>query len=208
MDAIALLKKDHMTVKRLFERFEKARSGKKEIANKIVKELAVHSAIEEQLFYPAVRLKAKRSEMEDADQQVLEALEEHHVAKWLLDEIDKLDEDAERFEAKVTVLRESILHHVKEEEGPLFRFVRRLLSRDELNTLGNMMNKAKRMAPTKPHPRAPDQPPGNLVASAAASLWDKGMDFLRDAGEQAMARVNGRTKRVRQLVQKERHLNA
>src|SRR5438067_4893128 len=196
MDAIALLKKDHMTVKRLFERFEKARSGKKEIADRIVKELAIHSAVEEQLFYPAVRLKAKRSEMEDADEQVLEALEEHHVAKWLLNEIDDLDEDAERFEAKVCVLRESILHHVKEEEGPLFRFVRRLFTRDELVTLGRLMQKAKRMAPTKPHPRAPDQPPGNLVASAAAALFDKGMDFMRDAGKQAMARVNGRMRRV------------
>jgi len=142
--------------------------------------------------------------MEDADEHVLEALEEHHVAKWLLDEIDKLDEDAERFEAKVTVLRESILHHVKEEEGPLFRFARRLFSRDELVTLGKMMAKAKRMAPTKPHPRAPDQPPGNLVAGAAASLFDKGMDFMRDTGKQAMARVNGRMKRMRP----DRHLNA
>jgi hemerythrin superfamily protein len=204
MDAIALLKKDHMTVKRLFERFERARSGKKEIAEKIVKELAIHSAIEEQIFYPAVRLKAKRSQMEEADKQVLEALEEHHVAKWLLSEIDKLDENAERFEAKVTVLRESILHHVKEEEGKLFRFARRLFSRDELVTLGKMMAKAKRMAPTRPHPRAPDQPPGNLVAGAAASLFDKGMDFMRDAGKQAMAKVNGRTKRMRQ----ERPLNA
>jgi hemerythrin superfamily protein len=204
MDAIALLKKDHMTVKRLFERFERARSGKKEIAEKIVRELAIHSAVEEQIFYPAVRLKAKRSGMEEADEQVLEALEEHHVAKWLLTEIDKLDEDAERFEAKVTVLRESILHHVKEEEGPLFRFCRRLFSRDELVMLGKMMAKAKRMAPTKPHPRAPDQPPGNLVAGAAASLFDKGMDLMRDTGKQAMARVNGRMKRMRP----ERNLNA
>ena len=86
MDAIALLKKDHMTVKRLFDRFEKARSGKKEIADKILKELAIHSAVEEQLFYPAARLKAKRNELEEADDQVLEALEEHHVAKWLLAE--------------------------------------------------------------------------------------------------------------------------
>ena len=154
MDAIALLKKDHMTVKRLFERFEKARSGKKEIADRIVKELAVHSAVEEQLFYPAVRLKAKRSEMEDADEQVLEALEEHHVAKWLLTEIEKMSEDDERFEAKVSVLMESIKHHVKEEETALFRYARRLFSRDELVTLGKMMAKAKKMAPTRPHPRA------------------------------------------------------
>src|SRR5256886_17649604 len=100
MDAIALLKKDHMTVKRLFERFEKARSGKKEIADRIVKELAVHAAIEGQLFYPAARPKAKRSEMEEADEQVLQALDEHHVAEGLPSEIDKLDDADERSQAK------------------------------------------------------------------------------------------------------------
>jgi hemerythrin superfamily protein len=204
MDAIALLKKDHLTVKRLFERFEKARSGKKEIANRIVKELAVHAAIEEQLFYPAARLKAKRSGMEEAEEQVLEALEEHHVAKWLLAEIDKLDEDDERFEAKVTVLMESVKHHIQEEEGTLFRSIRRLFTRDDLVTLGRMMAKAKKVAPTRPHPRAPDQPPGNLVAGAAAAMFDKGMDFMRDAGKQAMAKVNGRMRRVSRQM----HVNA
>jgi hemerythrin superfamily protein len=200
MDAIALLKKDHMTVKRLFDRFEKARSGKKEIADRIVKELAVHAAIEEQLFYPAARLKAKRSQMEEADDQVLEALEEHHVAKWLLSEIDKLDEGDERFEPKVSVLMESVKHHIKEEEGALFRYCRRLFTRDEMVTLGKMMAKARKMAPTKPHPRAPDQPPGNLVAGAAAAMFDKGMDFMRDAGKQAMNKVNGRVRRVAKQV--------
>src|SRR5204863_2600 len=84
-----------------------------------------------------------------------ESREEHDVAKWLLSEIDKLDEDDERFEAKVSVLIESVKHHVKEEEGALFRYVRRLFSRDELITLGRMMAKAKKVAPTRPHPRAP-----------------------------------------------------
>jgi len=79
MDALVLLKKDHDTVKKLFERFEKRPS--KAVADKIVRELSVHAAIEEQLFYPAVRQAAGQEELEEADEQVLEALEEHHVAK-------------------------------------------------------------------------------------------------------------------------------
>src|SRR5438874_12711996 len=158
MDALALLKKDHDAVKKLFERFE--RSPSKAVAEKIVRELSVHAAIEEQLFYPAVRQAAEQEQLEEADEQVLEALEEHHVAKWLLAEIDKLDEDDERFEAKCSVLIESVRHHVKEEEGPLFRFVRRLMPRPELDALGKAIRSAKKAAPSRPHPRPPDQPPG------------------------------------------------
>src|SRR2546430_8329349 len=154
MDALVLLKKDHDTVKKLFERFEKRPS--KAVADKIVRELSVHAAIEEQLFYPAVRQAAGQEELEEADEQVLEALEEHHVAKWLLAEIDKLDEDDERFEAKCTVLFESVRHHIKEEEGPLFRFARRLFNRDQRTELGKLLQKAKKIAPTHPHPHAPD----------------------------------------------------
>jgi hemerythrin superfamily protein len=177
MDALALLKKDHDAVKKLFERFEKSPS--KALADRIVRELAMHSAVEEQLFYPAVRRAAEQEELEEADEQVLEALEEHHVAKWLLAEIDKMDEDDERFEAKCTVLFESVRHHIKEEEGPLFRFVRRLLPKGERDALGKALQSAKKVAPTRPHPRAPDEPPGNIVAGGVASVMDKGRDALK-----------------------------
>src|SRR2546421_5018681 len=131
MDALALLKKDHQTVEKLFARFEKRPS--KEIADRFVRELSVHAAVEEQLFYPAVRQLAESAELEEAEKEVLEALEEHHVAKWVLSEIEGLDADDERFQAKCMVLIESVRHHVKEEEGPLFRFARRLFKRDQLN---------------------------------------------------------------------------
>ena len=177
MDALALLKKDHQTVEKLFARFEKNPS--KEIAERFVRELAVHAAIEEQLFYPALRQAAEAQELEEADDEVLEALEEHHVAKWLLSEIEGLDEDDERFEAKCMVLIESVRHHVKEEEGPLFRFARRLFKRDQLNDLGKLMQKAKKIAPTHPHPRAPDEPPGNVLAGGLAAILDRGRDVVK-----------------------------
>jgi len=177
MDALALLKKDHQTVEKLFARFEKKPS--KEIADRFVRELSVHAAIEEQLFYPAVRQAARTEKLEEAEEEVLEALEEHHVAKWVLSEIEALDEDDERFEAKCKVLIESVRHHVKEEEGPLFRFARRLFRRDQLDELGKLLQKAKKIAPTHPHPRAPDEPPGNVLAGGLAAIFDRGRDAVK-----------------------------
>ncbi len=177
MDLLALLKKDHQTVEKLFARFEKKPS--KEIADRFVRELSVHAAIEEQLFYPAVRQAARAQELEEAEEEVLEALEEHHVAKWVLSEIEALDEDDERFEAKCKVLIESVRHHVKEEEGPLFRFARRLFKRDQLDELGRLLQKAKKIAPTHPHPRAPDEPPGNMLAGGLAAILDRGRDAVK-----------------------------
>jgi len=117
-DAIALLKADHATVKELFEKFESARSGKRGYAEKICTELKIHATIEEEIFYPAVRGKIE-------DEDVLnEAYVEHDGAKILINDIMSGDGDDAFFEAKVTVLQEEILHHVKEEEGDLFKQVR------------------------------------------------------------------------------------
>jgi len=192
MDALALLKKDHQTVEKLFARFEKKPS--KEIADRFVRELSVHAVVEEQLFYPAMRKAAEAQELEEAEDGVLEALEEHHVAKWLLSEIEGLDEDDERFEPKCKVLIESVRHHVKEEEGPLFRFARRLFKRDQLDDLGKLLQKAKKIAPTHPHPRAPDEPPGNLLAGGLAAILDRGRDAMKGL---IASRTNGKPRSSR-----------
>jgi hemerythrin superfamily protein len=189
MDALALLKKDHQTVEKLFARFEKRPS--KDIADRFVRELAIHATVEEQLFYPAIRQLAQAQKLEEADEKVLEALEEHHVAKWVLSEIEDLDAGDERFQAKCMVLIESVRHHVKEEEGQLFRFARRLFKRDQLTELGKLMQKAKKIAPTHPHPRAPDEPPGNVLAGGLAAILDRGRDAMKGL---VASRVNTRSR--------------
>ncbi len=182
MDAITLLKSDHQAVKRLFRTFEqageRASSTKSKTAQAIVRALSQHAAIEEQVFYPAVRL-----EVPDASDEVLEALEEHHVAKWLCAEIERLGPDDERFAPKVTVLIESVRHHIGEEEETLFPTVRHALGRKRLAELGEKMEKLKSRAPTHPHPRSPDTPPGNVAVGAVAGVVDR----ARDAGEKAVA---------------------
>jgi hemerythrin superfamily protein len=166
MDAIAMLKADHAEVEKLFKRFEKlgprAKKSKADIADRVIAALSQHAVIEEQLLYPAMR-----ERMPDDDELVLEALEEHHVAKWLLSELDNLTPDDERFDAKFTVLAENVRHHVREEEGELFPKLRKEFTKSELDELGQALAAAKEAAPTRPQPRAPDEPPGNLLAVAA-----------------------------------------
>jgi hemerythrin superfamily protein len=178
MDAITLLKQDHKTVKGLFNQFDKAGDSafqrKREIVDKIIEELSIHAAIEELHFYPMARGAVK-----DVEDEVLESLEEHHVAKWLLAELEDLDPKAERFDAKVTVLKEAILHHAEEEEAELFPQVRKAVGRKELQELGATMEAAKATAPRRPHPKAPDTPPANLIVAPAAGLADRARSALR-----------------------------
>ena len=183
MDAITLLKNDHKAVKRLFRQFEKlgddAVKSRRELVDKMIEELAIHAAIEEQLFYPTVR-----KEVPDAEDDVLESLEEHHVVKWTLSELEDMKGDEERFEAKVTVLIESVEHHAQEEEEELFPEVRKTMGRKALAELGAAMEKAKKTAPTRPHPRAPDTPPGNVATGKVAGVADR----ARKVGKQAVGR--------------------
>ena len=172
MDAIRLLKDDHKVVERLFKDFEKAGdeayTEKRATVDRIIEELSKHAAIEEQLFYPVVR-----ATVPEAQDITLESLEEHHIVKWVLSELDGMDPRAERFDAKVTVLIENVRHHVEEEEQELFPKVRDELGRNALNDLGDAMATAKQSAPTHPHPRSPDTPPGNLVAGTTAAMVDR-----------------------------------
>jgi hemerythrin superfamily protein len=196
MDAITLLKNDHKTVEDLFKRFEKlgprAVKSKEDVVARIIRELSVHAAIEEMLFYPAIRQAVDdgNGDIDDIDDMVLESLEEHHIVKWVLSELDGMSAENERFDAKVTVLMENVRHHVEEEEGDLFPKVQKLLGKQRLAELGDAMAKAKKSVPTHPHPRSPDEPPGNLVAGAGAALVDKALDTGRKLVRQKAPRMS------------------
>jgi len=192
MNAIKLLKDDHKTVNMLFKRFERsgerAFQAKRDIVERIVEELSVHAAIEEQVLYPAVR-----AEVRGAESLALEALEEHHIVKWTLSELDGMDPHDERFDAKVTVLIESVRHHVEEEEGELFPKMRDALSRSRLEELGKALEMAKKIAPTRPHPRLPDSPPLNLVAGAVG-LADRVSERVVETAKSAVGGTATRSK--------------
>ena len=149
MDAITLLKNDHKDVEKLFKRFEKAGdrayTEKREIVDRIIEALSKHAAIEEQLFYPVTR-----ATVDDTEDVVLESMEEHHVVKWLLSELEDMDPRHERFDAKTTVLIENVRHHIEEEEQEWFPKVREGLGRNVLQDIGAEMIEARKHAPKRP----------------------------------------------------------
>ena len=140
MDALELLKQDHQKVKELLEQAEGAEEAKekKEIFKQIKKELETHARIEEDIFYPAME---KHEELKD---MVLESYEEHKQIKTLLREMDDLVSDSEKFEPKLSVLKENVEHHAEEEEeGKMFPQVRELMDEAELEELGQELEAAK-----------------------------------------------------------------
>jgi len=111
-----MLKKDHKKVQELFDQFEAAEDSRSKvrIVQDTLRELEVHATLEEALIYPAIRERIEEEEVMD------EALEEHHVAHVLINELKRMKPSDTRYQAKFTVLGESIKHHVKEEEGTMF----------------------------------------------------------------------------------------
>ena len=148
-DAIVVLKADHQEIRKQFKRFteagQNATAAKGKIVDKIIELLTVHTYIENEVMYPEVR-----SLLPDLEDDVLESYEEHHVADVLVAELAEMTPDAERFDAKTTVLIENVTHHMDEEEQDWFPKVREGLSRKQLQELGAKMIELKKTAPTSP----------------------------------------------------------
>jgi predicted transcriptional regulator len=155
-DATKLLTEDHRKVEGLFEQFEKASGdGRKEkIARQICMELKIHSMIEEEIFYPALRGKIEEDLLD-------EAYVEHDGAKMLINEIEAGGPDEHFYEAKVKVLQEQIEHHVKEEEKQRDNMFQQARAADvDLEALGEQMaaRKAELMEQAQTAGLPPAQP--------------------------------------------------
>jgi hypothetical protein len=131
-DALEFLREQHDEVLELFERLEAVEDDEKdEVFRELADRIAAHTTIEEKLFYPSVL-------SEQTAALLLEATEEHLAAKRVLADLLELSPDDEHFDAKITVLKEEIRHHAKdEEEAKLFPIVQKMLTEEELAALGN-----------------------------------------------------------------------
>lgn len=143
MDALELLRSDHDTVRGLFQQFESAKesgdsSQMAELQQQIFHELEVHTAIEEEVFYPTARQVGG-----EAEELVFEGVEEHHVVDVLMDEIRELDPSDEAWAAKMTVLIENVEHHAEEEEEELFPKLREAFGEDRIQQMGDELQAAK-----------------------------------------------------------------
>jgi hypothetical protein len=137
MNAIALLEADHQKVKRLLTELdsttERGIKTRTELFATIKGELTLHEIVEEEIFYPELKAHPRAHDI------VLEAYEEHHVVDLLMGELEALDVSDETWGAKATVMKENIEHHIKEEEGEMFKQARQVFDRQELDALGARM---------------------------------------------------------------------
>ena len=141
MDAMSLLKEDHRKVKKLLVELESTTERgvktREELFAKVKQELVVHEAIEEEIFYPALKEHPKTKEI------ALEGYEEHHVVDTVMAEIEGVAYDDEKWGAKFTVMKENLEHHIEEEEGEMFKQANQVFDEDELAQLGESMKARK-----------------------------------------------------------------
>jgi hemerythrin superfamily protein len=173
MNVIELLKKDHESVARLFAEFDAAKEAerdadKESAVSSICRELSLHAAVEEEIFYPAVETRAV-GEDEKSEDSVKEAYEEHALVKTLVAELSEMKADDEQFDAKVKVLKDLVEHHVEEEEGELMPRARKLLSEDELEAMGAAVESRK----DEPRAEAPRAVTSKARAENASSSKSK-----------------------------------
>jgi hemerythrin superfamily protein len=145
-----LLETDHRAVDQLFREYEGLTgtagvSALREPVDRMIRELSVHAAIEEQILYPAVR-----SELPGGAAMAEEARQEHQQAKEVLRRLDRMDPSDAGFDSSVRELIGDVRHHVEEEEGEMFPKLRMTLSQQRLIEMGIKMQEAKRTAPTSP----------------------------------------------------------
>jgi len=141
MDGLKLLKEDHDRFKKLLaegeETTERARVGRSKLFEDLKRQVEIHERMEEEVLYPALKAHPKAKEI------VLEGYEEHHVADLILAEIAETDPSDERWAAKFKVLKESLEHHIEEEEGDMFPKARGIFDSDELEELGAAMEQIR-----------------------------------------------------------------
>ena len=180
-DVIALIKQDHKAVDDLFKKYkalgDRALKSKEQTVERIVKELSIHAAVEEQLVYPRLRQAVGRG-----DRLADRALDEHQEVKQLLAKLERSDPSVDEYDELVDRLAKAVREHVMEEEQNLLPKFKDKVDRDELVALADAVKAAKKGAPTRPHPWAPSTPPANVVVGAVAGFLDR----ARDAGRKAV----------------------
>ncbi len=134
MNVLTLLKQDHDRVKELLEEgdstTQRGVKRRTELLSLIKEDLSLHEIVEEEIIYPAIASRSKEKDL------VLEAYEEHNVVDRIMKDLEGVEPENELWAAKFAVMKENIEHHIREEEGKLFKIARDVFDRDELEQLG------------------------------------------------------------------------
>jgi hemerythrin superfamily protein len=177
-DVIEVLTHDHREVEQMFAELEGLGGAagdaqakrRKDLVDQVTIELVRHSVAEEAEVYPRVKERVSDAEAERAKH-------EHAEAEQTMKRLEKLQADDPNFATELATLMQEVRQHVAEEEGEMFPHMREIFTPEELTEMGAKVESVKKMAPTRPHPTAPDEPPGDKILGPVTGLLDR----LRDA---------------------------
>lgn len=172
-DMIDILVEDHREVEDLFQRLEQPADAQRrsDLLNAAIAELVRHSVAEEQYLYPVTR-----EVLSDGDQIADREIEEHSEAEEMMKRLEGMEPSEPDFDPTLRELMSEVRDHIADEEGNLFPRLRQSCSQEQLADLGKKIERAKKIAPTRPHPSAPDTPPANKLLGPGAGMVDR----LRD----------------------------
>jgi len=174
-DIFAIIVEEHRMVEKLGKEYHqsKDRHVKQGIAHNIIKLLCIHAACEEMVLYPFMRAK-----LADGPAMVQHALNEHQQLKQDLYTLDNMLVTQAHYDERLDKALAETLQHVEEEETDLLPKLRAAMNQSEMKTLTEQFIDAHKLAPSRPHPDAPNTPPENKHANSVAHAED----IARDAG--------------------------
>ncbi|MET7465283.1 hemerythrin domain-containing protein [Nonomuraea sp. NPDC005501] len=180
-DVITVLVTDHREVEQMFAELETMIGAIGErpqtLAEQVVIELVRHSVAEEAYLYPAVR-----EHVPGGDELADKEIAEHAEAEKTMKRLERLEPGDDDFWPVLEELMREIRHHIQDEEGDLFPRLRAACPPEALTELGAKVERAKKLAPTRPHPSAPDKPPADKLLAPGAGLIDRLRDALTGRG--------------------------
>jgi hemerythrin superfamily protein len=172
---------DHREVEEIFARIQAMPGGGqdlRDLVDEVTIELVRHSVAEEQYLYPAVR-----KHVQGGDRLANKELKDHSRVEKILKQLEKMNTDDAQMSPLLQQLMDEVAAHIQDEENNLFPMLRQACSSETLGDLGDKVRRAKAMAPTRPHPSAPDTPPANKILAPGAGLVDRARDFVTGRGK-------------------------
>ncbi|HET8619259.1 MAG TPA: hemerythrin domain-containing protein [Acidimicrobiales bacterium] len=174
-DIAQFIRDQHQEIKRLFTLVDGQQGdGRREALEDLVRLLAVHETAEEEVIYPVVRRETGGDEIADA------RIQEESEAKRMLADLEKVDVDSDEFAPRFVVLRDAVVRHATSEEATVLPLLERTQDQDMLDRMGQAIQVAQKLAPTRPHPHGPDSALGNLAVGPFAAIADRARDALRN----------------------------
>ena len=187
MDAISCLREDHVAVLALLDELERAPAGgqaspeqqeaRKRLVTELVMAESAHEAVEEQYFWPSVQ-----HWLDEGKHLAAPALEQEQSAKPVLQQLEKLSPEDPQFEQLVSRIITDGRAHIAYEEREVWPVVQEKLAPYELQDVGMKMARAKKLAPTRPHPHTPPKPGVLKSAGLGAAALDKARDAATGRG--------------------------